>query len=286
VSRRRRSAAATAGLALLALALWWITPANSPDVHAGLPQPQDWRLRLSLHVLRNPGFTVGYSEWHRAPAWVAFRASSRFAERGSRRLEDFSVDRRTLVRVSSGDYRGSGYDRGHLAPNYLIARLYGAAAQRATFLMSNVAPQTPRLNQLLWQRLEEAEADVIAPLAHELWIITGPVFGGARLPSGVSLPAAYWRIWLDLEPLRALAFMVPQDVCGDEPLDRYAVSVDAVEAATGLDFFAAMEDAAEARLEGALEPRPWKLESFARQPARYADKFREPCKITDTARPE
>ncbi len=255
----------------------WLTPFDSPDVFGGLPKVESFWLRLSTHTLQNPGFVIGYSEWRRAPLWAAFRASKIGDERGGTRPDHFSQDARTLFEVESDDYRNSGYDRGHLAPNYLISRLYGHKAQQASFLMSNIAPQSRRLNQLLWQRLEEAEADVVAPRVGELWVLTGPVYGGGRrLVSGVEIPDAFFRIWLDVRSHSVLAFLVPQEVCGDEPLDDYLVSVDEIEQRTGLDFFAGLDDIAETALEAALDAAGWQIESFNRAPARYAEKFRGP----------
>lgn len=255
----------------------WIFPLDSADVIGGLPRADSFWTRLSTHTLQNDGFVVGYSEWRRNPLWVAYRATAILEQGPVTRLEHFNVDERTLMRVSADDYRDSGYDRGHLAPNYVISRLYGPEAQRATFLMSNISPQTRRLNQLLWQRLEEAEADTVAPRIGELWVVTGPIFGrGKALKSGVEIPEAFFRIWFDAKTHQALGFLVPQTVCGDEPLSDFLVNVDAIEQQTGLDFFRNFDDATESDFESRLEASHWNLARFANAPARYASKFRGP----------
>jgi endonuclease G, mitochondrial len=242
------------------------------EIYAGLPAGP------AVQVLTNPGFVVGYSDARRQPLWVGYRAESLKGRRIGKRPERFEADPRVAGAVNEGDYRGSGYTRGHLAPNYLIGRLYGRAAQHATFLMSNISPQRERLNGLVWQRLEEAEADVVAPGAVELWVLTGPVFA-AQPPvlkrSGIPVPEAFYRIWLDLRDGQphALAFVVPQQVCGTEPLSRYLTSVDDIERRTGLDFFHELADAGEAALEREHPLPGWRLERFDRRPARYADKF-------------
>jgi endonuclease G len=184
-------------LAALAWFVWfWFTPTQSPDVIGGFPVAQDRWVQLSTHALQNPGFVVGYNEWYREPLWVAFRAHALPQGPSLGRRDHFDVDSRTLARVASSDYHDSGYDRGHLAPNFLISRLYGEQAQEATFRMSNIAPQTPRLNELLWQRIEEAEAEIVAPKMHQLWVVTGPVFNADanRLASGIAIPSAFYRI--------------------------------------------------------------------------------------------
>lgn len=265
---------ATLGMTLaLGLCVAWA----ADETYAGLPRAQQAGAQWEAHVLQNPGFLVGYSEARRQPLWVAYRAASLRGRRLPPRPDHFDVDDRTMAEVSSFDYKGSHYDRGHLAPNYIIGKLYGVRAQRATFLMSNVSPQAPRLNDLVWQRLEEAEADDVAPNAGTLWVLAGPVFGAhpKTLKSHIPVPDAFFRIWLELrgkEP-RALAFIVPQSVCGGEPLSRYLASVDEIEQRTGLDFFSDLPDAQEDALERSRATDGWRLDQFDRRVPRYADKF-------------
>ncbi len=249
-----------------------------PESYAGLPRasalrPWPWAAHW-FHVIDPPGFVLGYSERWRNPLWVAYRLDERRDGAWGARPDHFQVDRRTLARVAHTDYSGSGYNRGHLAPNYAMARFVGRDAQLASFRMSNIVPQRSALNQKLWQRLEEIETDVYAAQPGPLWVVTGPVFGASpqRLASGVAVPQAFFRIWLregrDGQP-EALSFLVPMRVTGYEPLDRYLVTVDAVEAASGLDFFHQLPDDAESALEAALAPGDWHFERYARRAPRY-----------------
>lgn len=244
----------------------------------GVPTAMDWRALTWTRVLRNDAFLVGWSDLRGNPLWVKYRLTPipAYAPR-LRRPERFSRDWRALNPVDHGDYSGSGYDRGHLAPNYAISRLYGAAAQQQTFLMTNITPQTRALNQKLWQRLEEVEIDFFAPRHEKLWVIAGPVFDkNIERLSGtprVEVPDAFFKIYAapgrgDAPP-RLLAFVVPQAVHGNEPLDRFVTSVDHVEELTGFDFFPEMDPALQARLEAAVEPSAWRLEEVARRPGRY-----------------
>ncbi len=249
-----------------------------PESYAGLPRasalrPWPWATHW-FHVIDPPGFVLGYSERWRNPLWVAYRLDDPRDGPLGRRPDGFEVDHRTLVRVDHADYSGSGYNRGHMAPNYAMARFHGRPAQLASFRMSNIVPQRSALNQKLWQRLEEIETDVYAAPPGPLWVVTGPLFGASpdRLSSGVAVPEAFYRIWLregrDGRP-EALAFMVPMQVTGYEPLDRFLVTVDAVEAASGLDFFHQLPDGVEDALEASLAPREWRFARHARRPPRY-----------------
>lgn len=259
------------------VAVWYVYDVGQRDIHvyAGVPrlqnysQPLDW-----VHVLTSSGFLVGYSELRRNPLWVSYRVSEVKQKKHLRRPDGFSIDWRTLMRVSQDDYSRSGYDRGHLAPNYAISQLYGPEAQKKTFRMSNIVPQRQHLNRQLWQRIEEVEIDHFARRFDELWVTTGPVFDEHQefMKSGVEIPDAFFKIFLDIDRKgqpRVLAFLVPQNVRGTEPLNRYVVTVDRIEELTGFDFFWQLEDGLENRLESSKPDSYWRLKDIARLPPRY-----------------
>lgn len=255
-------------------------PIGDAHVYGGLPRATDWVTQLTTHNLANPGFALGYSEWRAAPLWVAYIARDPSDGRPLSRPEHFSVDGRTLRRVSSDDFTNSGYNRGHLAPNYLISRVYGADAQRATFRMTNIVAQTPRLNQLLWQRLEELEADRLAPKYGQLWVLTGPIYGEQTryLDGGVAVPDAFFRIWVREAPdgtPHAIAFIVPQEVCGFEALQDFVVPVARVERLIGYDLLHALEDELERRVSAGVALEHWPLVANAPREARYGDRWRD-----------
>ena len=231
---------------------------------------------LTLHrVLRNDGFLVGWSDVRVNPLWVSyFLYEVEEASAGPR--PDFRRDWRTLWPIAADSYFGSGYDRGHLAPNYAIASVHGAEAQRQTFLMSNISPQRPDLNRRLWQRLEEVVIDHFVPRFGVVQVITGPVFPESYFDNLlnrvglVEIPEAFYKIIVvPAEAPMVLAFIMPQAVRGDEPLDDYLVSVEEVQARTGLNFFPQLPEAVAEPLEGEVVAEGWGLDEVARLPARF-----------------
>lgn len=241
----------------------------------GLPEWQGLTPTSIHRVLRNDGFLVGWSDVRVNALWVSYLLQETQAVDIGQR-PGFRQDWRTLWPVTTDSYAGSGYDRGHLAPNYAIARVYGRQAQHDTFLMSNMSPQRPDLNRRLWQRLEEVVVDHFLPRFGVMQVITGPVFPERYLDNVfnrvglVEVPEAFYKILLvpGEEPL-ALAFLMPQEVRGDEPLDDYLVSIDEVEAVTGLDFFPRLPLEAAEALESAVLTEGWALDQVARLPGRY-----------------
>ncbi|WP_431024223.1 DNA/RNA non-specific endonuclease [Halomonas sp. H5] len=267
------------GLVFVAISsgLWYAQEQEYRDRLSWMGVPTWERLTpTNLHrVLRNDGFLVGWSDVRVNPLWVSYTLQAVESPRAAPR-PDFRRDWRALWPIAPDSYFGSGYDRGHLAPNYGIAVVHGREAQRGTFLMSNMSPQRPDLNRRLWQRLEEVVIDHFVPRFGTLQVITGPVFPERFMDNVfnrvglVEVPEAFYKIIVvpGDEPL-ALAFIMPQEVRGDEPLDRYLVSIKEVEARTGLNFFPKLSAARAERLEGAVRSRGWDLESVARLPGRF-----------------
>lgn len=253
---------------------------------AGIPRHQDPLTEFTTRVFRNEAYMVGYSEWLGNPLWVTYQVLPRPDEVGHLpRPGRFQGDWRSLrcwlqwPCVDHDAYTGSGYDRGHMAPNHVIASRHGREAQLDTFLMTNISPQRPDLNRRLWQRIEELAAGDLVEANQAYWVVTGPIFGTAprTLPGlkRIAIPEAFYKILIrpgsapGAAP-KVLAFIVPQTVRGEEDLRDFLSSVRDIEARTGLDFFHELDDAQEARVENAITPQAWGFTpELARRPPRY-----------------
>lgn len=285
-------------LALLGSTAWYFLEQNSRNrfVYGGMPERMETASTHWYRVLRNEGFMVGYSDLRRNPLWVTYWLQELDAEQKAqsyRRPGQFNEDWRTFWQVGHRDYTRTGYDRGHLAPNYAISRLHGKQAQVETFLMTNIVPQKPDLNRKVWQRLEEAAVDHFTAHFARIAVVAGPVFGSEErflrdcglidriyswLPFQgqaclVQVPDAFYKIFVGFDakgtPQNMLAFLMPQNVRGSEPLTKFVVSVDQVEEVTGLNFFSELPDDHEVKLEAMTDARPWRLSDVARKPSRY-----------------
>jgi endonuclease G len=212
-------------------------------------------------VLENVGYVVGYSESMRNPLWVTYRVFDVPISDSGKRPSGFRIDHRTTSKVSHGDYTRSGYDRGHMAPNYAIATRYGMYGQRETFLMSNVIPQNPRVNRHIWKDLEMLVAQRYGRYFGEVWVITGPIFKKPikRLESGVAIPSAYYKILADEDgdELRAKAFIIESDCPPYTRIKSHLVSIDELEDLTHLDFFPELSKDAQTKLESKPAGRLW-----------------------------
>ena len=233
-------------------------PTGELRIYGGLPNSAGYG--HPVVVLTNIGYLSGYCEARRNPAWVGFSLNSITVGSLAKRPSKFFTDSRTRS-ATHQDFTNSGYDRGHMAPNYAIGSRYGQEAQKETFLMSNISPQTKELNQMWWRVLEEKEVNDFAVRLERVWVVTGPVFNGTvkKLHGGVDVPTAFYRIILDEESgqPRVLAFLAPQTVTGNEPLSQFLTSVREIERQTGLDFYAELPREVQDKLEPPRAERLW-----------------------------
>ena len=206
--------------------------------YAGFPEITNYP--NSLLVLLNEGYVAGYDEIRGVPAWVAYRVFKVDDYSTHPRPRRFLVDERSGNLISHDHYTNSGYDRGHMAPNFAIATRYGREAQLETFLMTNIIPQSPQLNREWWARVESLIARDYSKSFGEVWVITGPIFKekGNWINNAVKIPSHNFMIIKVVvnSELWMMAFLVPQDIEGNEPLEPYLASVNEVEQLTGLNF--------------------------------------------------
>ena len=239
-----------------------IVPAPAPDKEATAPygEPADQR---GLKHLVNKGYSVGYDDSLPSPRWSSYRVFP-FKDVHLERPSTFKSDVRTTARVTTTEFVRSGYDRGHLSPNYAISVCYGEEAQKETFLLSNIVPQVHALNAGLWKDLEQRIVRRYVERYGTVWVQVGPVFTepSAQKVGRIPVPAAFWMVVSEYEEttrgLRAIAYLIPhEETWRDHELTRYVVSIRKVETLTGLDFFPKLPKATQDRLESTPAPRAW-----------------------------
>jgi endonuclease G len=183
----------------------------------------------------------------------------------------FAKDKEAANSPSPGDYTHSGYDRGHMVPNHAIESRYGTDDQKKTFLMSNIAPQTPALNQGVWRNVEHRIADFWPAKYGEIWVIVGTIpnrRGETLSGTDIEIPGRFYQVIVAQEGMdvRALAVVFDQHVPWREWAARNIVSIDELEEEAGLDFLPDLPTFIQNPLEAETPSRLW--------PIRARDVFR------------
>lgn len=205
-------------------------------------------------VIKHTAYSFVYNEAHEQASWVAYELTEARTNNVHERTDKFLVD--PLVASGSAtdkDYEKSGYDRGHLAPAADMGWSETTVAE--SFYYSNMSPQEPGFNRGIWKKAEELVRNW-AIENKDIYIVTGPVLTeGLKTigPNEVSVPEYYYKVILDYsEPdIKGIGFIIP-NTSSQKDLNTFAVSIDSVEAFTGIDFFPLLADNEEKIIEKTL----------------------------------
>ena len=237
---------------------------------AGAPKRTGDVQPADIKILDRGEFAVGWSPSLRRPVWCAYHVTPDVLYQTGQR-PNFSKDKEAANSPSPGDYTRSGYDRGHMVPNHAIESRYGADDQKKTFLMSNIAPQTPALNQGVWRNVEHRIADFWPAKYGEIWVIVGTIpnrRGETLSGTDIEIPGRFYQVIVAQEGMdvRALAVVFDQHVPWREWAARNIVSIDELEEEAGLDFLPDLPTFIQNPLEAETPSRLW--------PIRARDVFR------------
>lgn len=212
-------------------------------------------------IIEHRHFILSYSEQYEQAEWVAYVLKKEHLTYDDRERPYFIEDPK--VKTKSADwrnYKNSGYDRGHLCP--AGDRRFSEFAYDETFYTSNISPMKGDFNAGVWNRLEI----LIRKWGKEyksLYVITGGVLEEGLTAIGeedVAIPRAFYKIVARGEPnnLELVAFLIPHRESG-RSLGAFLTSIDELELRTGIDYFSALPDDYEQKIEASVKKAAWKF---------------------------
>ena len=204
------------------------------------------------------GSSFSYNTARGAVNWVIWKTTP--ADLGeSIARPDFRPDPRlpaALRRINFGDYSGSGYDRGHMVP---AADRFGSPATfNETFLMTNIVPQTPSLNQYPWQQLESYVRSQVRR-GWDAYQIAGAYGELQVIKKRLTVPTNCWKIVVLVRTgnspeiigsTKIVAVDMPnRDSMENDRWQRYQTTVRTIEVRTGFDLFRYLDPAVQEEIE-------------------------------------
>ena len=234
------------------------------------------------YLMIKPQYTLSYNTQTLCPNWVAWHLDKENMGDADR-SDDFRPDKELpegWYGVKKADYQFNkyGFDRGHVCPS--ADRTATKEDNSMTFLMTNMVPQTPDNNRVIWMHFETFERELVTA-GNEVYIIAGPYGSGGTSPKGtfdnipislksgetyyMNVPAYTWKVLIaipsgtdDLERVdstaTAIAINVPNQTGMQKTGDweQFLCSIDDIEEMTGYDFFELLPDNVEDVLEKAV----------------------------------
>lgn len=210
-------------------------------------------------TIHHQGYSLSYSEPHEQAEWVAYELKKSHLSNTNFKRPYFEIDEAVKTKAAHWrNYKKSGYDKGHLCP--AGDRKYSQTAHDETFLTSNISPQKHDFNAGVWNRLEQ-KTRYWASKYDGVFVVSGGVLKGTMKTIGtekVAVPNQFYKVIIDNNSgdTKMLAFLMDHED-SNKPLYKFVVSVDEVEALTGIDFFHELDDEVENRLEASSNYKNW-----------------------------
>lgn len=207
----------------------------SQSFYGGIyPEFTNIKLSNNTQALCMDGFAVMYSGVSRTPLWSAEHLTRKRLNQAKTidREDSFHEESRLpkSARASLSDYSGSGYDRGHIAPN---ADMATRSQQYDSFSLANIAPQSPRNNRYIWRNIESATRYLTQQYG-EVYTVTGVAFTNKKtkqLADRVLVPSHFFKAVYIPATNQAGVYYAPND----ESERIEIISIDQLAAKTGID---------------------------------------------------
>ncbi len=192
------------------------------------------------------GFAILYSGKSRTPIYVAERLNRAIIEKDIKRGDRFYEEARLprSERATLDDYKGSGFDRGHMAP---AADMGTDEAMAQSFSLANIVPQAPINNRKTWAKIENDTRKYVMRAAGDVYVITGPVYEAnpATIGAGkVWVPQRLFKLVYDPSTGRAWVHWLDNT---DEARAGRPISYQELVHRTGIDFLPGHESRMNAR---------------------------------------
>ncbi|KAA0714301.1 Endonuclease G, mitochondrial [Triplophysa tibetana] len=205
------------------------------------------------NIKTRESYVTSYDPRNRTAAWVIEQLNPETLTGTSDRKNcNFKEDETVHVyhRSTNSDYKGSGFDRGHLAA--AANHKWNQKAMDDTFYLSNVSPQNPHLNQNAWNNLEKY-CRSLTKHYQNVFVCTGPLYLPRHEPDGkmyvkyqvvgtnhVAVPTHFFKVVI-LEKQRGdvelRSYVMPNMPVEEKiPLERFLVPIESIERASGLLF--------------------------------------------------
>jgi endonuclease G len=237
------------------------SPTDSPVVEQD-PSPYKWV--NSIHT--NPGvafdkdttddymivrnqYVVNYNKVLNVPNYVCWELNADWFGDVSRYSGNFITDTSLpagIYRVVHSDYTNSGFDRGHLCMS--DNRTKTVEDNKATFIITNIFPQMPDLNQGVWLRFESYCSDLARNQNKELFITAGGIYRNKEKIKGiVTIPDSCYKIvvilekgqtYKDISSNTQVVSVVMPNISGvrGDAWEKYSSTVRQIENSTGFNF--------------------------------------------------
>jgi endonuclease G len=227
-------------LAATSLAHAWTQRPPAPvaqcQVHApyGLPNVQG-----QIQPICRQAYLVAYDTPAKLPRFVMWTLTPQHALGCVARSNAFVADQSIQGGAVPGDYAGTGYDKGHMAPDG--DQSWDQQVEYESFLMTNMSPQAGSLNRGIWKLLETSVRGWAVQGNHTFNVVSGGIYTAQdkKIGAGVVVPHAFYKIVIDQNTGQMAGWMFPHVApypnLGND-LTKFRLPIAQIETQAGVQF--------------------------------------------------
>lgn len=228
------------------------------SIHTSLGVPFDADTTNDYIIVR-PQYVLSYNSQKGVANWVAWQMNSSWFGNVERYSGNFITDislPEGMYRVKHSDYTNSGYDRGHTVRSE--ERTKTVDDNKSTFILTNIMPQRPDLNQGVWLDFEYYLEKLCKEQNVDLYVYGGGVYHSdstLKSEGKVAVPDSCFKVVFvctsnSLVPYDTIAVMMPNiDGIRSDKWQKYGTTLKRVENSTGYLFVKGV-----ANIEGNPQP--------------------------------
>lgn len=166
-------------------------PVQSCQVHSPYGFPSTQR---TVQPICREAYLVAYDAPAKIPAYVAYTLLPQNALGCFPRTNAFVADQSVPGGARPDDYAGTGYDKGHAAPDGDLS--WSQQVEYESFLMTNMYPQHGSLNRGIWKLLETSVRGWAVQRNQPYTIFVGAYYGAQneKIGNGVVVPHGFYKI--------------------------------------------------------------------------------------------
>ena len=190
-----------------------------------------------VHPICRQGYLAAYDASAKIPNYVAYTLLPQNALGCVARTNSFVADRSVPAGPTPNDYAGTGFDKGHVAPNGDMS--WDPYVEHESFLMTNMFPQSGGLNRGIWKLLETSIRGWAVQTNNSFTIYAGAIYNdqNPRIGrSGVIVPHGFYKIVINNQTGNAAGWLFEHKGSQGNDLTRVRSPIANIQQLAGVQF--------------------------------------------------
>jgi endonuclease G len=185
-------------------------------------------------------YLVAYDAPVKIPAYVAYTLTPPNALGCWPRTNAFVADKSIQGGATPNDYAGTGYDKGHAAPDGDLS--WSEIVEYESFLMTNMYPQHGSLNRGIWKLLETSIRGWAVQRNQPYTIYVGAFYSNSKDfigPGRVIIPYGYYKIVVNNATKEVAGWIFPHTkpyVNLGNDLTRFRIPISQIQTQAGVQY--------------------------------------------------